>query len=230
MLVTEHVKAAFLVIAATLIALVGMTLAGSAAHGSSVRSPVHQVSIRTPVTNRDTLAPPKAPPPRAARFLPLIKTRAVPPTHPYYVYDSANPESIPADAYGVAGYIDGPYTWTYADWHRFYRAKMFITIDILGGNVHADAEDVEDYGVPLRDLRRWARARLRMGFIPIIYCSVGMHVKVEYTMRGIRYDWWAAQPDGSPHILSGSDATQYVWGNNWDESKFKIPGYETSGY
>jgi hypothetical protein len=30
--------------------------------------------------------------------------------------------------------------------------------------------------------------------------------------------WWIADPTGSPHIVPGSDATQWYWGQSFDTS------------
>jgi hypothetical protein len=33
-----------------------------------------------------------------------------------------------------------------------------------------------------------------------------------------RIRWWIADPTGVPHIVPGSDATQWFWGANYDIS------------
>jgi len=36
--------------------------------------------------------------------------------------------------------------------------------------------------------------------------------------------WWIADPTGYPHIVPGSDATQWYWGPNYDIST-ALPGF-----
>jgi hypothetical protein len=36
--------------------------------------------------------------------------------------------------------------------------------------------------------------------------------------------WWIADPTGVPHIVPGSDATQWYWGQNYDQS-LANPGF-----
>lgn len=81
--------------------------------------------------------------------------------------DSVNPRSIPADAAAVAGYIDGPYSWTTAEWNRFAtHYKLSITTRT---NVLADVIDVERGDASDADSVTWAGRRRVMGIEPIVY-------------------------------------------------------------
>jgi hypothetical protein len=136
------------------------------------------------------------------------------------VYDSAQPQQIPSHARSVAGYVTGSYAWSRREWERFH--GRHITIDAIGGDVHADVEDVEGGAVPYWDLRPWAKARIRMGYVPVIYSSVSVHsLFLVHLMRGIRYQWWAASPTDKLHRLPGSVATQWDWASGYDVSETK---------
>jgi hypothetical protein len=39
-----------------------------------------------------------------------------------------------------------------------------------------------------------------------------------------RIRWWIADPTGTPHIVPGSNATQWYWGTGYDEST-ALPGF-----
>ncbi len=39
-----------------------------------------------------------------------------------------------------------------------------------------------------------------------------------------RIRWWIAYPTGSPHVVPGSQATQWYWGQNYDIST-ALPGF-----
>ena len=50
---------------------------------------------------------------------------------------------------------------------------------------------------------------------PAVKAAVG---KLPAKMRShVRY--WIADPTGTPHIVPGSDATQWYWGSSYDISK-----------
>jgi hypothetical protein len=41
---------------------------------------------------------------------------------------------------------------------------------------------------------------------------------------GDHVQWWIADPTGHPHVVPGSDATQWYWGRNFDVSTAN-PGF-----
>jgi hypothetical protein len=205
--------------------------------------PSYSTFLHTPPVGQPTIIPAKAPPkvkrkaaiaPSTPKLIPHVVSSPAPKPKqrvwpgPFHIFDSAQPNEIPANAHAVAGYDDGPYAYTGYDWGRFRHATK-ITIDILGGNRYADVEDVEDHGVPMRDIRGWAIARLHMHRVPVIYCSLGVIGEVRYAMRGVHFRWWSAQPNGIPHVVPGSVATQYSWQPGWDESLSALSPAQLAG-
>jgi hypothetical protein len=152
------------------------------------------------------------------------------PAKPYYIYDSVTPQDIPADHPTVATYINGLYKASQSDVAG--RHKVFW-IDTTGGDPSAAAVlDVEPGDATPATAAQWAYQRLHHD--PNAQCCI-------YTMRslwpavraaihqlpssmGDHVQWWIADPTGHPHVVPGSDATQWYWGHNFDISTAN-PGF-----
>lgn len=69
------------------------------------------------------------------------------------MYDSTTASDIPADAEIVAGYVDGRYAWSDADWARFPNAVK-VRISVFG-SLDADVLDVEPSDATPADAAVW---------------------------------------------------------------------------
>jgi hypothetical protein len=131
------------------------------------------------------------------------------------MYDSTNAAAIPQTAEIVAGYVDGLYRWSDADWARFPNAQK-VRIAVLATTNDGLVLDVEAGNYPASAAPGWIRMRQGNGLArPTIYCSrigtpgYGM-ADVQAACVGLQYDLWIADWTGSQHMVSGSVATQYA--------------------
>ena len=71
---------------------------------------------------------------------------------------------------------------------------------------------------------RWARQRLKAypRSLAIIYTFRNDWRQVKNSVAGLparmrsRVRYWIADPTGVPHMVAGSSATQWYWGNSYD--------------
>lgn len=149
---------------------------------------------------------------------------APPSPAPRLMYDSVTASDIPATAVAVAGYLDGLYMWTAADWGRFPNAAK-VTITVLGNPV-ADVADVENGDLSPVQGAQWIKNRIADG-IPgphVIYCNLSTLPSVRAECTGLPASYWIADWTSNPHIPDGddilacqfADATQN--GAHWDLS------------
>ncbi len=141
---------------------------------------------------------------------------------PYLIYDSVTPSAI-ASHQNVAAYSNGNYAASPA---QFPGHKSIMWIDVTGYNHNASVLDVEpgDATPTLAASWAWHRLKDRPSALARIYTmqsewpAVKAAVaKLPAKMRShVRY--WIADPTGTPHIVPGSDATQWYWGSSYDIS------------
>ena len=131
------------------------------------------------------------------------------------LWDSTTPSQIPTTAPMVAGYIDGAFAWSAADWHRL-EASQHVTISVFG-NQGARVLDVENMDATATQAARWAQVELDAGRRPTLYSSISTWTdEIQPALAAIgefpaALDWWCANPTGTPHLYPGSVATQYAW-------------------
>jgi hypothetical protein len=126
------------------------------------------------------------------------------------MYDSTTAADIPADAEVVAGYVDGKYAWSPADWARFPNAVK-VRITVFGGTLDADVLDVEPGDATAQEAADWVRQKNARGERPTIYCGGYNRAAVDAACRGLAYDIWLADPNGIAHLAADTVATQYAW-------------------
>jgi len=137
-------------------------------------------------------------------------------------YDSVVPQDVPA----------GQEVATYADGARPVPAsavagrQKVLWIDVTGGDIAAQAIDVEPGNASPAAAASWAERKLtaQPKALAIIYTSISewSAVKADVavlpaSMRS-RIRWWIADPTGTPHLVPGSSATQWYWGPEYDIS------------
>jgi hypothetical protein len=142
------------------------------------------------------------------------------------MYDgiASDAAAIPANAQLVAGYVDGRYAWSAADWAHFPRSihvgiavrpttNAGIVLDCEPGNC-TPAESVD-----------WVLLRRAAGVDPTVYCNelnptTGWPaVRAAFRARGVAEPhYWVAKYDGSTAIPAGAVAKQYAETARWDLS------------
>jgi hypothetical protein len=127
------------------------------------------------------------------------------------MYDSVTPSAIPTNAAVVAGYVDGAYAWSNADWARFPQAvKARIAVFPRTNDGHV--LDVEQGDATPAQAPGWVTMRRTAGIDPIVYCNASTWPSVISAFRSASVaapPYWIAQYDGNPAIPAGAVAKQY---------------------
>lgn len=131
------------------------------------------------------------------------------------MYDSVNANAIPTNAQVVAGYVDGRYAWTQADWNRFPSAVK-VRISAIGATHNAHVFDVEPGCIwpPANVVPLVQRARAA-GIDPTVYVNEMNDwgpTRAAFDRAGVAHPhWWVANYDGRPdYISAGAVARQYA--------------------
>lgn len=130
------------------------------------------------------------------------------------MYDSVDPNSIPASAGCVAGYVDGKYAWT--SWSRFPNA-IKVRIAVFATTNDGDVLDCEPGNCTPAQAVDWVLMRRKAGKDPIVYCNqldttVGLPaVRLAFQQRGVPDPhYWVANYDGVATIPAGTIGKQYT--------------------
>jgi len=128
------------------------------------------------------------------------------------MYDSTTATDIPATAEMVAGYIDGKYAWSDADWARFPTAvKVRIAVSATTEDGHV--LDVEPGDATPAQAVGWVTTRRAAGVDPSVYCNASTWPQVAKAFRDAGVGephYWIAQYDNDPTIPDGAVAKQYA--------------------
>ena len=129
------------------------------------------------------------------------------------MYDSVTAKNIPTNAQMVAGYVDGLYKWTTADWARFPHAVK-VRIAVFAHTNDGHVLDVEDGNATPAQAPAWVMMRRVKGVDPTVYCSFSLWSKVRQAfitakVREPHY-WIAAYPGNGAKLYLGSVAHQYA--------------------
>lgn len=130
------------------------------------------------------------------------------------MYDSTSAADIPAGALMVAGYDDGLYAWSDADWNRHPRAVQ-VHITVTGDNLDSHVADYERGNLLLPKLVSWVKAKGARGDMPTVYFSLGLYGEIEAAFKaaGIgNQSWltWVADWNGQANLEPGWTAHQYA--------------------
>ena len=147
---------------------------------------------------------------------------------PYQMYDSVTPSAIPGGK-AVATYADGPYAASPAA-----VAGHHVTwIDTNGSDpAGATVLDVEPGDATPAGAAAWAAQRLdtHPHATAVIYTMRSEWAAAQTSIAGLPHwqqhhvRWWIADPTGTPHVVPGSNATQWYWGTHYDISTVN-PGF-----
>jgi hypothetical protein len=105
--------------------------------------------------------------------------------------------------------------------------KKVLWIDTLATDpAGSGALDVEPGCATPSQVPGWVSGRLKAhpNSVAIVYMSLSEWSQVKADVAALpawmqsRIRWWVADPTGVPHIVPGSQATQWYWGSTYDES------------
>ncbi len=120
----------------------------------------------------------------------------------------------------VAGYVNGSYAWTQAEWDLFPHAVK-VQVTVTAAADAGDVLDVESGDATPEQTAGWIRMRKAAGYYrPSIYCNLASIPAVRQGtgayILGRDYDIWVADWTGSPHQVTAPglpeatcSATQY---------------------
>jgi hypothetical protein len=172
------------------------------------------------------LATPAATPPQpaaSASAQPAAPTPPPAPPQPYQLYDSVTPSSIPSSSQAVAVYANGHYA---ASPSQVGQRGLTLWIDTNGSDPHADVLDVEPGDATPSQAAAWVQQKLNASpnSTAIVYTMRSDWGAVQQAVSQLAWwmpshtKYWIADPTGVPHIVPGSQATQWYWGPNYDIS------------
>jgi hypothetical protein len=174
----------------------------------------HQQSSRPEAATKHQIQHSAAP----ARHAPAHQA----PPKPYIMYDSVLPSALPTDhvaaTYASGGYAVSPATMA--------GHKNVVWIDTTGTNPEASVLDIEPGAATPEQATSWTWQRLHShpNTVARLYCNQSQWPSVQAAVASLparmrsHIRWWIADPTGAPHMVPGSDATQYYWGDTYDLS------------
>jgi hypothetical protein len=140
------------------------------------------------------------------------------------LYDSTTADDIPTTVEVVAGYVDGRYAWSAADWARFPGAVK-VRIAVRASTNDGHVLDVEPGDATPVEAPGWVAMRRRAGVDPTVYCNLSdlPTVRAAFDAAGVAQPhYWVARYDGVADIPAGCIAKQYMndpgSGGHWDLS------------
>jgi hypothetical protein len=143
------------------------------------------------------------------------------PAKPYLIYDSVIPAAIPSAQKSVATYATGPFAVPSS---QVTGRRAVLWIDTRGYDFEASVLDVEPGDATPAVAASWAWHRLKAhpNGVARIYTMINEWPAVQAAVASFparmrsRIHWWIANPTGTPHLVPGSDATQWYWGSHYD--------------
>lgn len=128
------------------------------------------------------------------------------------MYDSITAADIPAGAAMVAGYVDGIYRWSDADWARFPIAvKVRIAVSAFTNDGHV--LDQETGNATPDQAPGWVQLRRATGADPSVYTNLNnwARLRAAFQAQGVpEPHYWIAEWTGVPHSIPGTVACQYA--------------------
>ena len=113
----------------------------------------------------------------------------------------------------VAGYVDGVFAWSDADWSLFSCPKVRIASSAGTSPQVAHVLDVENGDATPDQSVGWIKWARSLGLRRAVYCGRNTWgvVKAAFDAAGEAYpDWWVALWTGTPGLIDGTVATQYA--------------------
>jgi hypothetical protein len=130
-----------------------------------------------------------------------------------YMADSVTARDIPVRRFElVAGYVDGIYAWTEADW-LLHRSSTLVGIAVNPLSNAGQVLDVETGDATPAESVDWVLLRRTNGQDPTVYVQASRVQEIvdAFAARGVdRPHFWVAAWDGSETLYSYSAAHQYA--------------------
>jgi hypothetical protein len=138
------------------------------------------------------------------------------------MYDSVLPSALPANqvvaTYQAGGYAVSP--------SQVAGHKSVLWIDTTGFDYNASILDIEPGAADLSTVEPWVWHRLHAHphALARLYSSQAEWPAVQAAVAPLpasmrsQIRWWIADPTGTAHLVPGSDATQWYWGQTYDLS------------
>jgi len=212
-----------------------------AAYGLRPQTPAHlgnaaRADAAHPAAAKGQAAPARAARPQAApaRPAPAHPAAAHPapaaPVQPYLIYDSVTPAAIPWGQQ-IATYADGGYA---ASGSAVTGRGSVLWIDTNGSDPRASVLDVEPGDATPAGAAQWVDQKLsgQPNGVAIVYTMLSEWQAVKDNVAGLpswmqaKVRYWIADPTGVNHVVPGSNATQWYWGNSYDITTAN-PGFES---
>lgn len=148
-----------------------------------------------------------------------------------HMYDSTRPNLIPSGSLGIAIYGNGLYKANYDEIKAQFPDARIWLIDVLGNGYDCGILDVETGDATPGMIYQWCDEREIQHDWEVlnrIYCNLStwptvksyvamMPARLRSTVR-----YWVADWTGQPHLVPGSDATQYENTIDWDLSYINV--------
>jgi hypothetical protein len=153
------------------------------------------------------------------------------------MFDSTTAADIPQAAGMVAGYVDGRYRWSAADWARFPNAVK-VRIACFAPTNDGQVLDVETGDALPWEAPDWAARRRAAGVDPVIYVnrSNWAPTRTEFQLRRmVEPWWWLSTLDNSrpwaPRVVAIQYAGSALAGGHYDLSDVsdQWPGLSSAG-
>ncbi len=140
---------------------------------------------------------------------------------PFLIFDSTTPTAIPSH-HEVATYATGPFAVPASQ----VAGRNVMWIDTQGTDPNAQALDIEPGDATPSMAATWVSEKLTADphTTAVLYTMQSEWPQVQASVATLptwmqhQVRWWIADPTGVPHLVPGSNATQWYWGQNYDIS------------
>jgi hypothetical protein len=142
-------------------------------------------------------------------------------TKPFLIFDSTTPTAIPSH-HEVATYATGPFAVPSSQ----VAGRNVMWIDTQGTDPNAQALDIEPGDATPSMAANWVSQKLSADphATAVLYTMQSEWPQVQASVATLpqwmqhQVRWWIADPTGVPHLVPGSNATQWYWGQSYDIS------------
>jgi hypothetical protein len=152
------------------------------------------------------------------------------------MYDSVNLTNFIQDDWDyLAAYVTGRYAQDLTQLRQDFPDARIWEIDVTGAAPTASIKDIETGDLSPADVR-WIvpqHHQANPNELCRLYCNLETWPAVKAAVRALSPElraivrYWIANPTGAPHLVPGSDATQWGWFRTYDQSLVNLPTWGT---